>query len=51
MEYKVIREGSLYRLTKRVKESLVMGWKLQGGIAIGVGLTSDEYLQAMVKEA
>jgi hypothetical protein len=57
LEYKIIsdsgsRQSALHRVALSVNENLEKGWRLQGGVSVGVNPNSNEstIAQAMVRE-
>lgn len=52
IEYKLVHSHNFGRLENDVNEKLRRGWKLQGGIAIGINSQTGTvfYVQALVKE-
>ena len=55
MEYRVIKEGDLDNLSKKVNDAIGKGWKLQGGVCAYydptlLGGFHAHWAQALVKE-
>ena len=55
MEYRVIKEGDLDNLSKKVNDAIGKGWRLQGGVcayfdATVFGGFHAHWAQAMIRE-
>ena len=50
MNYKILRDGEMKGLIKKVKKHLGLGWVLLGGVSVCGGYGHAHFHQAMTKE-